>query len=311
MAQIEEAAAQEGPFPITRDYSNPFAEAVCKSENLAEEGKYGEAAQVLSPLMTQQLEADWKQILETRIRILKTWDASKHIDLKDYRTFYLETGIGWFHERTRPIAALWKMELGSEVERCVLIGELLAAKRDFRGQVIVLSAIPDIGGVEANTAAKSLFDVGNVLYELGEHSGAETNWSKVMILYPGSPTWPEAVLKLGILCKEAKRYPEAIAFFDKLLKSKPNGTAARGIMKLVYADYLHRCALELSQCYEALNDYSKALQFAREAKTEYPFVSFCGMDSPEYRQRLEQRIMDLERKLAKQGTSANVDSSHR
>jgi hypothetical protein len=111
MAQQEQIAAMEGPVPITSDYSDPFAQAVCKSEDFAEDGKYAEAAEVLSTLMNGQMAADWKQMLQTRIGILKKWHASGRIELSDYRTFYLETGPQWFHNRTGPIAALWGKNL--------------------------------------------------------------------------------------------------------------------------------------------------------------------------------------------------------
>jgi TolA-binding protein len=98
------------------------------------------------------------------------------------------------------------------VERYFLIGALLAARQDSQGQVIVLSAIPDVDGVTKRAAADALLAIGNVLHGSGDLSGAETNWSKVMLRYPGSPAWPQAVFNLGILCKEKKRYAEAIAF---------------------------------------------------------------------------------------------------
>jgi hypothetical protein len=94
---------------------------------LAEDGKYAEAAEVLSALMNGQIEADWKQMLQTRIGILKKWHASGRIELSDYRMFFLETGPQWFHNRTRPIAALWKKEIGPEAERYFLIAALLGS----------------------------------------------------------------------------------------------------------------------------------------------------------------------------------------
>jgi len=152
MAQVEQIAVKEGPFPITSDNSDSFSRAVCKSEDLAEDGKYAEATEILSALMNGQMADDWKQMLQTRIRILKKWHASGRIELSDYRTFFLETGPQWFHNRTRPIAALWKKNTGPEVERYFLIGALLGARHDSKGQVIVLSAIPDVDGVTKEAA---------------------------------------------------------------------------------------------------------------------------------------------------------------
>lgn len=268
MARVEQIAAKDGPVPITPNYLDPFAQAICKSEDMAEDGKYAEAAQVLSSLMNGQMADDWKQMLQTRIGILKKWHASGHIELSDYRAFFLETGPQWFHNRTRPISALWKKEIGPEVKRYFLIAALLAARRDSEGQVLVLSAIPDLNGVSKDAAADALLAAGNVLRESGDFSGAETNWSKVTSRYVGSRAWPEAVFNLGILCKEKKRYMEAITFFNTLLESKSMDTAR-------YRDYLHSSALELSQCYEALGDYANSLKWAREAQIKYPSQPDC------------------------------------
>jgi tetratricopeptide (TPR) repeat protein len=304
LARVEQIAAEQGSVPITRDNSDPFARAVCQSEDLAENGKYAEAAEVLSALMNGQIEADWKQMLQTRIGILKKWHASGRIELSDYRMFFLETGPQWFHNRTRPIAVLWKKEIGPEVERYFLIAALLAARHDSEGQVIVLSAIPDLSGVAKEAAADSLLAVGNVLHGSGDPTGAQTNWSKVMLRYVGSPAWPEAVFNLGILCKEKKQYIEAIALFNTLLESRSKDSAA-------YRDYLHSSALELSQCYEALGNYTNALKWAREAQTRYPSQSMCGTGAQEEKQHNEQRIGELQKKLAEQSPAVNGPSPRR
>lgn len=275
--------------------------AVRQSEDLAEDGKYSEAAQVLSVLMNGPMASDWKQMLQTRMDILKKWHASGRIELRDYRAFFLETGPDRFHNRTRPIAALWKMQIGTEVERYFLIAALLAAKRDSAGQVIVLSAIPDVHGVTKQAAADALLAAGNVLKGSGDFSGAETDWSRVMSQYAGSRAWTEAVFNLGILCKEKKRYAEAIAFFNALLESKPNDAEPGAYRTLAYRSYSHSSALELSQCYEALKNYTNALKWAREAQTKYPDDPSCGTGLQEERQRNEQRIRELEKKLAEPG----------
>ena len=162
--------------------------------------------------------------------------------------------------------------------------------------MIVLSAVPDLGGVAKEAAADALLAVGNVLHGSGDLSGAQTNWSKVMLRYVGSPAWPEAVFDLGILCKEKKQYMEAIAFFNTLLESKSKDMAA-------YRDYSCSSALELSQCYEGLNNYTNALKWVREAQTRYPSQSACGTGAQEEKQWIEQRIRELEKKLTEQSNA--------
>jgi tetratricopeptide (TPR) repeat protein len=292
MAQMEQIAAKEGPVSRTTNDSDPFSRAVYRSEDLAEDRKYAEAAEILSALINGQVADDWKQMLQTRIHILKKWRKSGRIELSEYRTFFLETGPEWFHNRTRPITALWKRKTGPEVERYFLIGALLGARHDSEGQVIVLSAIPDLDGVTNEAAANALLAVGNLLSGSRDLSGAESNWSRVMSRYVGTRAWPEAVFNLGILYKEEKkRYVEAIAFFERLLDSESNDTHA-------YRGYSHASALALSQCYEALNNYTNALKWAREAQTRYPDDSWCGTGLQEEQQRNEQRIRELEKKRA-------------
>ena len=49
--RLEEVAREEGDIPLQKYGSSKFAQQVCRSQNLAEEGKYLEAAAALSALI--------------------------------------------------------------------------------------------------------------------------------------------------------------------------------------------------------------------------------------------------------------------
>jgi tetratricopeptide (TPR) repeat protein len=303
MRKLQEIAALEGPYPAHDPH--PIALAAFRSQYQAEQGEFEEAAKTLSVVMPEltarQIDSTLKQMFQTRIDILKKWDASKRVELKDYRTFFLDTGPQWFHDRARPIAALWTKELGSQVDRYVLIAALLKAKRDTNGQVIALSAIPDIPGAERFSAADALLNVGNVLSESSDSRGAEGNWLRVMESYPKTPAWPDAVLRLGLLYKQGKRFPEAIAACKELLETAPNDKWPGG--RFLVASRNHECAMVLSECYEALGDFPKALDYARAASTKYPYISACGMGGQEESRRLQERVRYLENKVREQGAA--------
>ncbi len=44
----------------------------------------------------------------------------------------------------------------------------------------------------------------------------------------------------------------------------------------IYRNYSNRSALQISIAYEKMGDYRKALDYARLAKTRYPYQSWCG-----------------------------------
>jgi len=303
--RLEENVRSEGAIPLAEFENDKLAVAIARSENLAEDGKYAEAATLLRTMIAPNLEADWKAILETKVEILDRWARAGTVDLANYRLYYLENGPEWFHERTKPIFTLWKLDNLPKAERMLLMVDFLekrysAAKpEDRKGQIILLQAIPYLPKVEPKVAALAILMAGNYLHTLGDRDGAEKSWKKVMQGPKGTPEWAKAVYNLGILCREKKQFTEAIAFFQSILDGKPDDKETGSNIMEPYRNYSHHSVMQMSQCYESLGDYKNALKYTEWGLSQYPYQTWCGNGADEAGAFIRKRIQSLQAAAAK------------
>jgi len=124
--------------------------------------------------------------------------------------------------------------------------------------------------------ADALLEAGNTLYIAGDLGNAEKNWIEVRGSARTSPAWPKAVYNLGLLEMRQANYPKAIGYFNEVLQSHPNDKEPGGSIMQVYRNYSNRSAIQISMCYEKMDDYREALYYARLAKNRYPYASWCG-----------------------------------
>lgn len=293
MLDLKSLAAKEGEIPLTQFGSGTFAEGVCRAQNLAEEERFSDAASMLSSLITDNTASDWRQMLEARIEILTKWAESGMAGLDEYHRFYLETGPRWFHNRARPIVTLWQIEQLPQVEKHFLLAALLEKKGDVRGQTLALLVIPHLPDVDAASSAKALLAVGTAFHKFGDVWDAKKAWSRVRRQYRTTSTWPKAVFNLGFMEKKQRKYLEAVKYFDEILELSPNDKEPGGNIMAVYRNYSHRSALEISNCYEEMGKYRKALHYTRLAKTRYPYRSWCGTCLASSDGALNKRIANL------------------
>ena len=130
--------------------------------------------------------------------------------------------------------------------------------------------------VQTKDAVARLLEVGNAAYNAGDFATAEASWVEIRACARGTADWPKAVFNLGILENRRKNLRQAIAYFDEVLQSHPNDKEPGANLMETNRNYSHRSALAISQCYEAMGAYRLALRYARQAKTKYPFYSWCG-----------------------------------
>jgi tetratricopeptide (TPR) repeat protein len=298
MMRLSDLGTKEGPIPL-ESVGNLFSRKICESQNLAEQGKYAEAAKVLSGLLEEPLASDWRGMLQTRVAILTSWAKGEPINLKDYSRFYLETGPPWFHQRIRPIVTLWYLQDVPGLEKLFLLSSLLEKKGDREGQALALEAVPDLPGVDVAVAAEALVRSAGARQIDNDLVGAEKNWSRVAKEFPKTPAWSMAILSLGGLHKKNQDYAKAIGEFDTLLKiGVPEQTSQFHGPSTYYA------CVEIAACYEALRNYGQALRYAEMARDQYPFRSYCGTCLEGERRRLAQKISEL--KLLKDGRLAHI-----
>jgi tetratricopeptide (TPR) repeat protein len=133
-----------------------------------------------------------------------------------------------------------------------------------------------------------------VAYEEGRPDEALEEWGHVIDRYPYTSAWGVAVFNTGVYYKERGRYQEAITRFESLLGSKVNDRDPSRNLMQVYQNYRDLACLEISSCYEELEDYRSALRYAVLARDAYPFQSWCGNCRYEAKLNLAQRIKRLE-----------------
>ena len=125
-------------------------------------------------------------------------------------------------------------------------------------------------------SAEAWLETGNGFYQSGDYKEAEAAWSKVRTCPETVSAWPKAVFNLGILEMNQAHYSTAIEYFHGMLRSHPNDKEPGGNIMEAYRNYSHRSVLGISQCYEKMGNYRQALRYARLAKTQYPYLSWCG-----------------------------------
>ena len=123
--------------------------------------------------------------------------------------------------------------------------------------------------------SKQLED-GNAAFETGDVTKAEARWTEIRVCALGSSEWPKAMFNLGLLEYKRSNFPGAIGYFDAVLNSHPNDKEPGGNLMETNRNYSNRSAIGISQCYEAMGQFSPALRFAWLAKTKYRYYSWCG-----------------------------------
>jgi tetratricopeptide (TPR) repeat protein len=276
MSSLQDAAQKEGEIIPSEHGSDAFAVGVCKSQNLAEQGRFREAAYALSGLVRDANAPFSREELETRIRILQKWSDSGQADVQDYRRFYLETGPYWFGARIRPIVSLWQDKRFADRDKFLLLADLLERKGDMKGEALALLVLADVPGVDEATSARALLAAGNALYELGDLPRAEQAWLRVSNSSHNTSAWPKAVFNLGLLEEKRSNFSRAVSHFDAVLKSHPNDQEPGSNLMETNRNYSNRCAWQISMCYEGMGNYREALRYAWLARTRYRYVSWSG-----------------------------------
>jgi tetratricopeptide (TPR) repeat protein len=99
---------------------------------------------------------------------------------------------------------------------------------------------------------------------------------KIRECAPATPEWPRAVFNLGLLEYKRNNLRQAVTYFDEVLQSHPNDKEPGGSIMETNRNYSFRSAMAVSQCYEAMGEFSSALRYAWLAKTKYRYYSWCG-----------------------------------
>ena len=115
-------------------------------------------------------------------------------------------------------------------------------------------------------------------FEEGELDKALVGYMYIVENHPHNELYPRALNNAGYICLLQKKYKKAIEVFSLILNGnqderEPSGG---GIMASPYANYCHRAASQISDCYYELRQYDSALHYLALSDTVYPFLSDCG-----------------------------------
>jgi tetratricopeptide (TPR) repeat protein len=115
----------------------------------------------------------------------------------------------------------------------------------------------------------------------------------VAALYPASKQYGIAQYKVGYILKEQGKHTEAIAEFEKLLRSTVSARDLGGDIMDAYKNFRHSAALQISECYEALGQPRKAYDYALLARDKYPYLTWCGTCAQSSAKEMQERINRL------------------
>ena len=122
------------------------------------------------------------------------------------------------------------------------------------------------------------FEEAGRYYDEGKMDKALSCYLYIVENHPRNELYPRALNNVGYIYFQQQKYKKAIVAFTKLLNGgqdelEPLGG---GIMANPYANYRHRAAAQISDCYYELRQYDSALRYLALSDTTYPFWSDCG-----------------------------------
>ena len=163
-----------------------------------------------------------------------------------------------------------------------------------KGQALTLTAVAEAPQVAATQAAGALLQAGNALHKSG-NSKAIPLWRRVVKEYPNSGASHKAAYNIGYALREQKKYKEAIAVLETLFGSKADDREAGGHIMEAYRNYRHRVCLQISMCYEGLEDFTAALKYAELARDKHTYQTWCGSCAGGAKRSLDERIKRLKK----------------
>ena len=273
MAQLESTARMQDSGILRAASIDDLSRAITSSRGLAASGDYAQAANVLSALLEGELAADSRAMVTARLEILQKWAANGHVELADFRAFYLDTGIESIDRGAMPIVALWKLDGIPALEKYAVLQELCDKRGDRVGKVLILAEKErlDLEAVVASPTssrdevADALLKLGKHHYRYGECDQAQSAWQRVARDFTGTPAWPEALFKSGSMRKEIGDFDGALQDFSLLLAAAKEAEAngAR-------APYGDRIPWETGNCLLGAKRYREALEVYRETARKSP-----------------------------------------
>lgn len=147
--------------------------------------------------------------------------------------------------------------------------------------------------------AKDYFERANDYYYQDKLEKALENYQYIVKHYPRNKLYPSALYNAAHCSFRLERYDQSAGYCRELLGSKVNDREWVGgsIMSNPYANYRHRAARILSDCFFEQQQWDSAYHYLALSDTVYPLISMCGNASAENRIALVVRYAEIYEKM--------------
>jgi tetratricopeptide (TPR) repeat protein len=120
------------------------------------------------------------------------------------------------------------------------------------------------------------FDEANELYAAQKYAEAEAVYRRLLGSASETSFKAKIVYNLGMTYVQLKRFEDAETQFRTLLSMKVDNREASGNITRPFRNYHYNAQMEIAKIQYENGDFAGALESFRNARTKYPFQSFCG-----------------------------------
>jgi tetratricopeptide (TPR) repeat protein len=241
-------------------------------------------AALAEALKSPDVESDWRQSVEIRLKALDGLADGQPPPLDFYRKFYTQYATSMDARRLSAYLAVWRMVQvdPQSGENLAVLATLFNNIGDSVAERLTLLWTASHLPAGSPAAAEALLGLANSDYEAKRIDEAIARWRAVETEYPNTSAWGKAVFNIGLALKDQSRYREAIAQFSKMFAAQVDDREPGGSIMEAYRNYRANAQWEIGHCFFALGDYGAALDAYRTTQEKYPFQSWCGTCSAGY-----------------------------
>lgn len=143
------------------------------------------------------------------------------------------------------------------------------------------------------------FDEAGKAFNEGQMDEALSGYLYIVENHPRNELYPRALHNVAYIYSLQKEYKKSIEYYTMLMRGGQDEYEPLGgdIMSDSYANYRHRAASQISDCYYELQQYDSALYYLALSDTTYPYLSDCGNAYAENDIQTALRYADIYKRL--------------
>lgn len=132
----------------------------------------------------------------------------------------------------------------------------------------------------------------NKLFQSKQYEAAATAFQKIVGAAQDDSIKAKALYNLGLTYQQLKRHDDAIETFKRIFPTNANDREPGGSIMQIYRNYRSSAQWQIGVSYFAKNDFARALDAFRTARTKYLYRSGCGTcdELARYKQTLTEAI---------------------